>query len=221
MYHKPNHEPNHKQNHEQNHEQNQDSWTMSQTINHKPGLDPIDHPAKTWVEETDPIFNCLTSLLEGNWSEGSNVFWWINSNVWLWDCSEFLFQYPIAMLRRDLFLVKTFKQHSYILGFVHSVTGSLLSVIISWWWPGERNIKPNISCLTRPASVWSRRTKRVAKSRLSQAIPGVTWLTPDTWCSLHYTISWIISAIYHLNPQARMLRELDISPSSKHGFTTE
>ena len=40
--HKPNHKQNHKQNHEQNHEQNQDSWTMCQTMNHKPGLDPID-----------------------------------------------------------------------------------------------------------------------------------------------------------------------------------
>ena len=39
----PNHDQNHGQNHEQNHEQNYDSSTMSQTINHKPGLDPIDH----------------------------------------------------------------------------------------------------------------------------------------------------------------------------------
>ena len=32
MYHNKNHKPNH----EHNHEQNQDSWTVSQTMNHKP-----------------------------------------------------------------------------------------------------------------------------------------------------------------------------------------
>ena len=34
----------HEKKHEQNHEQSHDSLTMSQIINHKPGLDPIDHP---------------------------------------------------------------------------------------------------------------------------------------------------------------------------------
>ena len=57
-----------------------------------PTLDVIQVPKmqKIWVEETDRIFNCLTLLREGNWSEGSNVFWWINSSVWC-DCFEFLF----------------------------------------------------------------------------------------------------------------------------------
>ena len=36
----PNHSPNHEQNHKQNQEQNHEPWTM----NHKPGLDSIDHP---------------------------------------------------------------------------------------------------------------------------------------------------------------------------------
>ena len=65
-----NHEPNHKPNHEQNHEQNHDSWTMSQTINLKLGLDPINH-LMWWdpqfrikqIKSVDFVLNLLVTWL--------------------------------------------------------------------------------------------------------------------------------------------------------------
>ena len=76
------------------------------------------------------------------------VFWWINSNVW-WDCFEFLFRYLIARSVQVIFSSWAFKQLSYIFGLLIAwLSVGLCPVIISWLWPGERNIKPNISCFS-------------------------------------------------------------------------
>ena len=104
--------------------------------------------AKIWVEETDLIFNCLTLLLKGNWSEGSNGFLvdqfqclmrllWVSLSIF--DC--------YVTTRSIQFICSSWAFKQLYIWVAHSVTESW-AVIISWLWPGERNIKPNISCFS-------------------------------------------------------------------------